>query len=269
MYDWLEALKSCHDNHISCVLVTIIDSEGSMPRGVGTKMLVTETDLVGSIGGSRLEFEATRFARGLLVGSETATTHFFADHGDDNNHYNSKVTLLFEPFRANDFNIVLFGAGHVGRALIHVLAALTCRITWVDDRAGIFPDHLPATVHPLLNETPEAEVEKARSGSFFLLMSHSHEQDYRIGEAILKRNDFRYFGMIGSAHKRQQFERRVLDLGISQDTLNERLICPMGLDGITGRQPAEIAIAIAAQILLVWNKTQTDKIPVHHSDKAT
>jgi xanthine dehydrogenase accessory factor len=267
MYDWLEALKSCRDNNIPCVLVTIIGSSGSMPRGVGSKMLVTESDLIGSIGGSRLEFEAIRFARESLNNSEEAVTHRFAAHDSQNAHCSSEVTLLFEPFPANEFNIVLFGAGHVGRALIHVLAPLTCRITWIDDRTGIFPNQLPANARTILSEIPENEVVNARPGSFFLLMSHSHEQDYRIGEAVLKRDDFCYFGMIGSARKRQQFEQRMQDLGISQDILKQSLICPMGLAGISGRQPADIAIAIAAQILLVWDQSKANKKRAHLAGK--
>lgn len=265
MNQWLEALKSCRDNNTPCVLVTIIGVEGSMPQGIGTKMLVTADTIIGSIGGSKLEFDAIQFARTLLRDNGAATTQFFPSQetsgAEADAHCSARATLLFEPFQPNQFTIVLFGAGHVGKALVHVLSPLPCRITWIDDREGIFPENLnlPSNITTILNPNPEQEVARAPAGSFFLLMSHSHDQDYRIGEEILSRNDFRYFGMIGSARKREQFEQRMLEKGFNKELLAEKLVCPMGLSEISGRQPGEIAIAIAAQILLVWEQTTTNR----------
>lgn len=149
-----------------------------------------------------------------------------------------------------DFTIVLFGAGHVGRALVTVLGGLPCRLIWVDSRAGEFPESVPATVTVEVTDTPEYAVDRAPPGAYFLVMTHSHALDQTICERVLRRGDFAYLGLIGSLTKRRTFEKRLLRQGISAQAL-ERLTCPVGIAGITGKHPAEIAIAAAAQVLRV------------------
>jgi xanthine dehydrogenase accessory factor len=107
------------------------------------------------------------------------------------------------------FDIVLFGAGHVGRALVGVLAGIDCRVTWVDARDDAFPADVPANIDVVCTDAPEQEVDAARPGSYFLVMTHSHPLDEALAEQILRRNDAAYFGLIGSIAKRRQFERRM------------------------------------------------------------
>ena len=132
-----------------------------------------------------------------------------------------------------------------------MLAPLPCQIIWVDSRKEVFPtaEQLPSNVQARVTDTPESEVASAPADSFFLLMSHTHEQDYRIGEAVFARDDVAYLGMIGSDRKRERLEQRLHALGYSAEALAQRLVCPIGIAGIDGRQPAEIAIAVAAQLL--------------------
>jgi xanthine dehydrogenase accessory factor len=150
-------------------------------------------------------------------------------------------------------HLMLFGAGHVGAAIVNALAALPCRVTWVDERDDLFPAQLPSNVSLEATDTPEALAEQAPPGTSFLVMTHSHALDQRLAEAILKRPGFEqdWFGLIGSNTKRKQFEHRLRDRGITQARL-DAMVCPIGVPGIEGKQPAVIAVAVAAQLLMVW-----------------
>jgi xanthine dehydrogenase accessory factor len=156
--------------------------------------------------------------------------------------------VLLEPLRPSDFHVVVFGAGHVGRALVRVLGTLACGVTWVDARAAEFPTEVPANVRVALTATPLAEVAAAPADSHFLVMTHSHALDLELVEAILKRGDFAYCGMIGSQTKRATFEKGLAKHGVPAATI-ARLTCPIGIPGIKGKEPGTIAVAVAAQLL--------------------
>jgi xanthine dehydrogenase accessory factor len=160
---------------------------------------------------------------------------------------------LVDAIEAPRAHLVLFGAGHVGAAIVRLLAELPCRVTWVDEREDLFPEHLPANVTVEATDTPEALAEQAAPGASFLVMTHSHALDQRLAEAILKRRSFDedWFGLIGSHTKRKQFEHRLVERGVEQARL-DAMVCPIGVPGIEGKQPAVIAVAVAAQLLMVW-----------------
>ena len=160
------------------------------------------------------------------------------------------IKALFEPILPETFNIVLFGAGHVGKAQVQVLAGLPCRITWVDSRESIFPGDPPSNVTCVHTQAVESAVDDAPPGASFLVMTHSHPLDQAICERIFMRNDFHYCGLIGSRSKRKKFEKRFREHGIPEQ-LYRKLTCPIGVDGISGKHPAEIAIAVAAELLRV------------------
>ena len=143
----------------------------------------------------------------------------------------------------------LFGAGHVGRAVAPALAPLGFRLTWVDGRANPFPAALPGGVRTLALAMPELVVDEAAADSVFLVMTHSHPLDEAICEAVLRRGDFAYLGLIGSASKRARFRRRLRDAGIDAPTI-ARMVCPIGLAGITDKAPACIAASVAADLLV-------------------
>lgn len=149
-----------------------------------------------------------------------------------------------------DFHVVLFGAGHVGQALVRVLATLPCTVTWVDEREVQFPGDLPSNVTVEATDVPEAAIAEARPHSYFLVMTHSHALDQRLCEHIFLRDDFAYFGLIGSQTKRRQFEHRLRERGVPDERL-EQMICPIGVPGVSAKTPEVIAIAVAAQLLRV------------------
>ena len=143
----------------------------------------------------------------------------------------------------------LFGAGHVGRALVPSLYPLGFAITWIDGRAGQFPKPPLSGVKQLALAMPELAVNEAPPGTIFLVMTHSHPLDEAICEAVLKRGDFAYLGLIGSATKRARFVKRLGEDGIPAALL-ERLTCPIGLPGIKSKEPAAIAASVAADLLI-------------------
>lgn len=160
-------------------------------------------------------------------------------------------TLVFiEPVRACDFEIALFGAGHVGRALVNALADVECRVTWVDSRAGEFPAAVPAHTRVVVTDAPEREVDRMPAGAYFLVMTHSHPLDFELCERALRRGDFAYLGLIGSAPKRARFLKGLKLEGVPESAL-ARLTCPIGVPGIASKRPAAIALSVAAQILQV------------------
>jgi xanthine dehydrogenase accessory factor len=160
------------------------------------------------------------------------------------------AALLFEPVRPEAFHVVLLGAGHVGQALVRVLGGLPCRVTWVDGRAEQFPREVPANAAVECTEMPLYAVERAPSGAAFLVMTHSHALDLELCEKILRRGDFSYFGLIGSTTKRAKFVKRLQARGLSGGLI-ARMVCPIGIPGLSGKHPGEIAVAVAAQLLML------------------
>ena len=169
---------------------------------------------------------------------------------------------LLEPLLAGDFDIAVFGAGHVGTAAVAVLATLDANIRWIDGRPGLLPDLSPANVQTLESRAPEREVAALPPDTYFLVLTHSHPLDYEICRAVLARGDFAYLGLIGSRSKRRRFEKRFRADGVAG---SERLTCPIGIAGITGKKPAEIALAAAAEILRLREvrASRTDAANVH------
>ena len=162
--------------------------------------------------------------------------------------------------------LYLFGAGHVGAAIVNAMAALPCRITWIDERSDMFPPSLPPNVSVEVTDTPEALIAAAPDDACYLVMTHSHALDQALAEAILKRERIGWFGLIGSATKRVQFERRLQQRGIPATRLTD-MVCPIGIQGIAGKEPAVIAIAVAAQLLQVWQAMQANSVATPHRKK--
>ncbi|MYM65819.1 xanthine dehydrogenase accessory protein XdhC [Pseudoduganella sp. FT55W] len=162
---------------------------------------------------------------------------------------------LADPCFAPRAHLVLFGAGHVGAAIVRMLGELPCTVIWVDEREDMFPASVPANVTVEATDAPEAAVADAPAGASYLVMTHSHALDQRLCEAILNRADVGWFGLIGSNTKRVQFERRMAARGLPQDRI-ANMVCPIGLPGITSKLPAAIAASVCAQLLMVWEAQQ-------------
>lgn len=155
---------------------------------------------------------------------------------------------LVDPVNAPRAHLVLFGAGHVGAAIVRALAELPCSVTWVDERDAMFPADVPDNTTVEATDSPEACVDAAPDHASYLVMTHSHALDQQLCEAILRRDKVGWFGLIGSKTKRAQFTSRLEARGLSAASM----VCPVGLPGIIDKAPAVIAASVAAQLLMVW-----------------
>lgn len=331
MKDWLAALQTEVNAGRRAALVTIADAKGSSPREAGVKMLVTETETAGTVGGGNLEHQAIRIARGMIdEEAERPVLRQFALGPSLGQCCGGNTQLLFEivapladfiePLsafaRANtpsvlasvtdgaprgktlvmaeqvigakppsglidiardllqkpgnagarlwadasgqgylleqnpghQGDILVLGAGHVGKAVAHVLGTLPFAVTWADNRPEQYPEDIPANIKVRCTPHLEDAIDEAPKNAIYLVMTYSHDLDYALCARILQRGDFRYLGLIGSKTKRARFEKTMADLGIDRE-LVDRTVCPIGLPGINSKQPSVIAIATAAQIL--------------------
>jgi xanthine dehydrogenase accessory factor len=258
MSGWVAALARLAQAGTPAALVTVVGTEGSAPREAGAKLVVWADGSDGTIGGGALELLAVEEARRLL--SEHAEGHppggpllrELALGPSLGQCCGGRVTLLLELVTPPAWTVAVFGAGHVGRALVRLLADLPCRVTWVDARAAEFPAAVPPGIRRIVPDDEEGvveELERLAPGSDVLVMTHSHGLDYRLVEAGLRRADLRFLGLIGSATKRAKFASRLEARGMGPALA--RLTCPIGVPGARGKRPAEIAIAVAAQLLQV------------------
>jgi len=243
----------------AAVVVAVVASRGSVPRESGTRMLVSGDDVLGTIGGGHLELRAIADARRLLAEGGAAHQQHIALGPSLGQCCGGVLDLRFTPLHDEDpaswapmqprFQLQLYGAGHVGRAIVRLLAGLPCRVWWIDERESEFPDDtLPPHIERVCVEPVEAEVAVAPAGCFYLVLTHSHDLDLALAQAILARGDAGFFGLIGSATKRARFEHRLLARGLPAERVAQ-MVCPIGLPGITGKEPEVIALAAVAQLL--------------------
>lgn len=243
------------------VVVEVARTAGSAPRDAGARMLVSATRVLGTIGGGHLELIAIDNARTLLarVPDFEPVERRYPLGPALGQCCGGAVTLRFArldhgaarawPLPAPRFFLQLYGAGHVGRAIVRLLAGLPCRVQWIDAREDEFPpEPTPPHVERVCVDPVEAEVAAAPADACYLVLTHRHDLDLRIAEAVLRRGDFRYLGLIGSRTKRARFLHRYEARGIPAATL-ARMTCPIGVPGIAGKEPEVIAVAVVAQLL--------------------
>lgn len=250
---WISALADLQQQGEACVLVTIIEERGSTPRNAGSKMVVTAERIFETIGGGHLEYKAMELAREMLASrSQDTRLERFSLGASLGQCCGGATVLLFEPMGQPQAQIAVFGAGHVGRALVPLLASLPCKVRWIDSRENEFPEHIPAGVVKIVNDEVVDEVDNMPPGSYYIVMTHNHQLDLELTAAILKRGDFAYYGLIGSKTKRVKFEHRLRERGFA-DTLMARMRCPMGLAEVKGKLPVEIAVSIAGEVIATYN----------------
>ncbi|MCG2591910.1 xanthine dehydrogenase accessory protein XdhC [Ramlibacter sp. XY19] len=246
------------------VLVTVDSAQGSAPREAGAWMLVFTDFVHGTIGGGHLEFDAIAQARSRLSGTSGEPVLRYALGPSLGQCCGGVVHLRFEKvgaadapalarrFAAGCAPVALFGGGHVGKALVKVLAPLPFAVTWIDSRDEIFPDDVPANVECEHSDPVQAAVADLAPHSRVLIMSFSHAEDLDVVAACLKRlrerGDLPYVGLIGSKTKWATFRHRLEERGFRKQELAQ-VTCPIGVPGIAGKQPEVIAVAVAAQLL--------------------
>jgi len=230
--------------------VLVLETRGSAPREAGARMWVSAAEVRGTIGGGNLEYTALKIAREMLLSGETRRERKFALGDSLGQCCGGSVMLQFEKKEIVQtaekplFDVVLFGAGHVGKEVAHILGRLPCRLTWIDPRPDVFPAAVAANTRVVIEEEPAWMVDEAAPDAFYLVMTHSHALDLEIVERVLKRNDMAFLGLIGSRTKGAKFRARLKARGID----SSRLVCPIGLVK-AGKHPAEVAVSAVAQFL--------------------
>lgn len=246
---------------MSYVEITVLETRGSAPRDAGTRMWVGAADTRGTIGGGNLEYTAMKIAREMLLSGESERRRKFVLGDTLGQCCGGNVVLAFQRkegvanFGKPDFHVMLFGAGHVGKEVARILERLPCELTWVDPRPDQFPAQTGARV--VIEDEPVFAVDDAPAGAFYLVMTHSHAVDLQIVERVLRRNDYRFLGLIGSETKAAKFRARLAAKGLD----GAQLVCPVGLFK-SGKHPAEVAVSVVAQIL------SRSSLPSDTSDRA-
>ncbi len=237
---WLRDLAALHGQREPAIIATRISQSNP------AKMIVTEQQIFGT-DAERADVDLVSRARDILANKPETTRD---------------VQEFYEPIVIADLNIAVFGAGHVGTAVVSALSDLDCNIRWIDSRSKMFRQ-VPANVRAIDASEPALEVAAMPVDSFYLVMTHSHALDFDICDRILRRRDARYCGLIGSLSKRRRFEKRYRQQGMAQSVIDQ-LVCPIGVDGISGKKPAEIAVSAAAEILRVRERAV---VPVEEDNR--
>ncbi len=264
------------------VVLTIIAVKGSAPRNVGTQMVLSSTgEQFGTIGGGELEWQATKQAQQLL-NEKHGPRQLQADYilGPDLGQCcGGHVTVSFAIFDKADLaqinqnakssaqqnlrqSLYLFGAGHVGSAMVTALAPLAFDIKWFDRRKDIFPKSKLENVEYRSHEASTNCFENVPENTFVLVMTHNHQLDFDLTLQALQQREVVFTGLIGSATKRARFCKRFAESGLALKTI-EKLTCPIGLEGVYDKSPPAIAASVVGQLLQQIDLLKTGKKPVH------
>jgi xanthine dehydrogenase accessory factor len=267
---WITAVERLRRERQPGVLVTVVAVRGHAPREAGAKMVVGERQYWGTIGGGNLEETAVRRARELLASearepeTDTASLTERAPARYGVQCCGGEVTVLYEPLRPVP-SVAIFGMGHVGTELARILARHDVELHLVDSRAGqIASDRLApittdavARVHQHHAVVPELVLGELPTGSHVLIMTHDHAEDAALCDAALRCGHLASIGLIGSSAKWRRFEKKLAAEGHGPDQL-ARITTPIGLPEITGKDPATIAVGVAADLVLRFERAATD-----------
>lgn len=233
------------------ITVTVAETRGSVPRGAGAFMRIWRDGQEGSIGGGALEWEATRIARDMLASGEDHARRTLPLGPAMGQCCGGTVVLDFDqgtqPATPRGRPLWLWGAGHVGRAIVATLGPLQAfEITWIDTAPDRFPDPLPNNAAPLVAADPARAMPRAPGEAAHLILTYSHDIDLKLCDAAL-RHGFGFCGLIGSATKWARFRSRLSALGHADAQIG-RITCPIG-DPSLGKHPQAIAVGVTAQLL--------------------
>ena len=261
--DWLKAVQQLRDEGQPGVLVTVAEARGHAPREAGAKMVVGRERIWGSVGGGNLEATAVARAREMIesgaAGPEMSEArlnpHARTEHGRQ--CCGGAVRLLLEPLPVRPV-VAVFGLGHVGYELARILSRLPVRLLLVDSRpeqldrvrlADVIDGTADVSIHPAL--LGEQVLERLPRGAHVVIMTHDHAEDYALCDAALRLpQPLGGIGLIGSNAKWTRFQAQLAAAGHRPETI-ARITCPIGQPGVTGKDPAVIAVAVAAALLSI------------------
>lgn len=259
------------------ILVEVTGVAGSAPRDTDAWMLVSEQAIFATIGGGQLEYMAIDQARRALrsgIAAEPMNVPLGPEIGQC---CGGRVGLAFTALNAELADhliarsdgemaarphVYVFGAGHVGDALVMALSLAPLRVVLVDTREDELTACIVPHIETCLTAMPEAVVRDAPAGSSFVILTHDHALDFLIAAEALKHRDAAYVGMIGSKTKRATF-RNWLSRETGRPDLFDRLVCPIGGTALKDKRPAVIATLAAAEIMtaaLSWKASQSKSV---------
>ncbi len=258
---WLQAVEQLREERRAGVLVTLVSVRGHAPREAGAKMVVTADATWDSIGGGNVEATAVARGRAMLAAGDTAPATFALDLSDKapGEHgvqcCGGEVTVLLEPLGVRPA-VAIFGVGHVGLELARILARHDLDLHLIDSR----PDQLGADVLAPLADAdarvhvhheavlPELVLAELPPGTHVLVMTHDHAEDVALLDAALRSTHLGPVGLIGSSAKWSRFRSTLLADGHDRDAV-DRVVTPIGLSELAGKDPATIAVSVAAALL--------------------
>mgnify|MGYP000232922737 CR=1 FL=1 len=254
----MELIDQTHkliQNSTPFALVTIASTKGSSPRSSGSKMIVLEREIIGTIGGGKIEWVIIEESRKLLLRNESHCVlipyNLSASAGQC---CGGKIEVMIETHIPITNDLTIFGNGNVAKVFIQLAAQSNLRINWIDEREIDFPETAPKNVKIKSDdENPTDSVEIIPPQSSVLIMTHRHDLDFEILRKCLIRNDLRYIGMIGSMHKRRNFEQKLKQMGLSSAQLSS-FRCPIGMDEWKCKLPYEIALSSLTHLLSTLSK---------------
>ncbi|MFA6618183.1 MAG: XdhC/CoxI family protein [Candidatus Neomarinimicrobiota bacterium] len=240
------------EGSISGVLVTVIAKEGSGPAVTGTKMIVyADGSISGTVGGGSIEKLAIKKSMTLFETHQNTTeSYIMDDSGDTGMICGGTATLFFEYF-APKKHVYIFGAGHIGRALIYHLKELNYHICLIDDRKDVLndvPDVNEKIMAPFADALNNSKVQK---DAFFVIATYEHKHDGLVLNKIYG-SDWqpKYVGLVSSRSKKKHMREQLLALYPEADI--DTLYTPAGLS-IGGTLPHEISISIISEMQTVAN----------------
>jgi len=257
--DWLKACQNLEQDGQAYCIITIVAQAGSLPRGTGSKMVVTLTEQFDTLGGGQLEFEVIRQAREGLVERKTngnasqIDIERFGLAADLGQCCGGAAQVMFEYINTSLPRVVVFGAGHVCQSLSGILKELPCNLVVVDNRKSWLKTLAQQGITTAYYEDPCEAVGLISEGSHIVIMTHEHALDFEISRLALERDCFSFIGLIGSSSKKQRFEQRLKEQLSTLDLL-EKLTCPVGDLTVEGKLPMQVAVSISVQLMALFEK---------------
>lgn len=268
---WLQAVEKLRAERRAGVLVTLVAVRGHAPRDAGAKMVVAADATWDSVGGGNVEATAVARARAMLASGDTTPATVTLDLSDraPGEHgvqcCGGEVTVLLEPLVVRPA-VAVFGVGHVGLELARILARHDLDLHLTDSRPGQLADDVLA---PLADADarlhvhheavlPELVLAELPPGTHVLVMTHDHAEDLALLDAALRARHLGPIGVIGSSAKWARFRRSLVADGHPAEAV-DAVATPIGLPSLEGKDPATIAVSVAAALLQSF---ATDGAPV-------
>ncbi|MFI5706672.1 xanthine dehydrogenase accessory protein XdhC [Kribbella sp. NPDC051620] len=275
----MRAVQALREQRRAGVLVTVISVRGHSPRDAGAKMVVSADDVWATVGGGNLEAVAVERARVLLAegrGEPEVLEFSLSDKAPFQQAVQccgGEVKLLLEPLPVVP-SVAIFGVGHVGLELARILARHDLELHLIDSRpdqlvpsrlavlddavAGVHVHHVPVL--------PELVVGELPPGTHALVMTHDHAEDAALCDAALRNGQLATIGLIGSSAKWARFRRKLADDGLPAEAIDS-ITTPIGLSDLPGKEPAVIAVSVAAWLLQLF-VAERNSAPVHREAEA-